>query len=104
MAHQNPLPYSAATRQLNALVRKYNQGTADSLGFKLEVFVSKPEHANVIDYTLIMKSQCDTAWEVRRITSSLFMNLQLDFMAKVKDMDKSLELATHRTTLWGKKY
>ena len=33
MAHQNPLPYSAAIRQLNALVRKYNQATADSLGF-----------------------------------------------------------------------
>ena len=82
MAHQNPLPYSAAIRQLNALVRKYNQATADSLGFKLGLFVDKPEKPNIIEYTLVMKSQCDTAWEVRRISSSLFMNLQLDFMDK----------------------
>ena len=48
MAHQNPLPYSAATRQLKALVRKYNQATADSLGFKLELCVDKPEKPNVM--------------------------------------------------------
>ena len=97
MAHQNPLPYSAATRQLNALVRKYNQATADSLGFKLDLFVDKPEKPNVIEYTLVMKSQSDTAWEVRRMSSSLFMNLQLDFMDKVKNMDKSLALAMAST-------
>ena len=56
MAYKNPLSYSAATRQLNALVRKYNQATADLLGFKLELFVDKPEKPNVIEYTLIMKS------------------------------------------------
>ena len=97
MAHQNPLPYSAATRQLNALVRKYNQATADSLGFKLDLFVDKPEKPNIIEYTLVMKSQCDTAWEIRRISSSLFMNLQLDFMDTVKNMDKNLALAMAST-------
>ena len=44
-----------------------------------------------------MKSQCDTAWEVRRISFSLFMNLQLDFMDKVKNMDKNLALAMAST-------
>ena len=104
MAHQNPLPYSAATRQLNALVRKYNQATADSLGFELDLFVDKPEKPNVIEYTLVMKSQCDTAWEVRRISSSLFMNLQLDFMDKVKNMDKSFALAMASTKPFYTKY
>ena len=104
MAHQNPVPYSAATRQLNALVRKYNQATADSFGFKLEHFVDKPEKPNVIEYTLLMKSQCDSAWEVRRISSSLFMNLQLDFMDKVKNMDKHLALAMASTNAFYSKY
>ena len=34
--------FAAAKRQLNALVRKYNQASTDELGFQLHIAIDKP--------------------------------------------------------------
>ena len=49
--------FAAAKRQLNALVRKYNQASTDELGFQLNIAIDKQEEPHIISYTLILKKQ-----------------------------------------------
>ena len=49
------MTYSVAKRQLNALVRKYNQGTKTNLGFNLSISVDDYDTPDMINYTLIIE-------------------------------------------------
>ena len=80
--------FAAATRQLNALVRKYNQASTDRLGFQLNIIIDKQEEPHIISYTLILKN--NSTWEIRRVTSSLLVDPQIDFVRTVKQMDMEL--------------
>ena len=84
----NPVTFGAATRQLKALVRKYNQASTDTLGFQLDIKIDKPEEPHIISYTLIVKN--NSSWEIRRATSSLLIDPQIDFVRIVKQMDMKL--------------
>ena len=75
--------FAAAKRQLNALVRKYNQASTDVLG----VPIDKQEEPHIISYTLILKNN---SWEIRRVTSTLLVDPQIDFVRTVKQMDLKL--------------
>ena len=80
--------FAAATRQLNALVRKYNQASTNTLGFQLTIAIDKQEEPHFISYTLILKK--NSSWEIRRVTSTLLVDPQIDFIATVKQMDMKL--------------
>ena len=49
--------FAAAKRQLNALVRKYNQASTNELGFQLHISIDQQEEPQIISYTLILKKQ-----------------------------------------------
>ena len=97
---ENVLAFSTATRQLNALVRKYNQATRTSQGFRLDIKIDKQEKLYGITFTLLLRNHSEDAWEVRRISSSLLLhNLQQDFIQMVHYMDDHLVSAiTSRQT------
>ena len=79
MADSNTvITYSAATRQLQALVRKYNQATRTNQGYTLTIAIDKYNSPQVITYTLIMKNDIEDTWEVRRISSTLNNDIQTD--------------------------
>ena len=80
--------FAAAKRQLNALVRKYNQASTNELGFQLNIAIDKQEEPHIISYTLIMKNS--SSWEIRRVTSTLLVDPQIDFVRTVKQMDIKL--------------
>ena len=80
--------FAAAKRQLNALVRKYNQASTDVLGFQLNISIDKQEEPHIISYTLILKNT--SSWEIRRVTSTLLVDPQIDFVKTVKQMDLEL--------------
>ena len=82
--------HASAKRQVQALVRKYNQATADTLGYKLEISFDKQESTGHITYTLMMKNINTNHWQVRRVTSSLLSNLQVDFTSMVTFMETNL--------------
>ena len=90
MAESNNTHVSFATakRQLNALVRKYNQASTNILGFQLNIAVDKQEEPHTISYTLILKN--NNSWEIRRVTSTLLVDPQIDFVKTVKQMDMKL--------------
>ena len=92
------ITYSAATRQLQALVRKYNQATRTNQGYTLTIAIDKYNTLQVITYTLIMKNDLDDTWEVRRISSTLNNDIQTDFTEMVTCMEVSLESAIHSRT------
>ena len=78
------VPFTAAKRQLNALVRKYNQASR----FQLHIAIDKQEEPHIISYTLILKNS--SSWEIRRVTSTLLVDPQIDFVRTVKQMDIKL--------------
>ena len=80
--------FATAKRQLHALVRKYNQASINVLGFQLDIAVDKQEEPHIISYTLILKN--NNSWEVRRVTSTLLVDPQIDFVKNVKNMDMKL--------------
>ena len=81
--------FAAAKRQLNALVRKYNQASTNELvGLQLHIAIDKQEEPHIISYTLILKNS--SSWEIRRVTSTLLVNPQIDFVRTVKQMDMKL--------------
>ena len=80
--------FAAAKRQLNALVRKYNQASTDVLGFQLNIAIDKQEEPDIISYTLILKNS--SSWEIRRVTSTLLVDPQIDFVRTVKQMDMKI--------------
>ena len=82
------ITFAAAKRQLNALVRKYNQASTDVLWFQLNITVDKQEELHIISYTLILKN--NSSWEIRRVTSTLLVDPQIDFVRTVKHMDMKL--------------
>ena len=82
------VPFATAKRQLKALVRKYNQASTDLLGFQLNIEVDKQEEPHIISYTLILKNT--SSWEIRRVTSTLLVDPQIDFVKTVKQMDMKL--------------
>ena len=69
--------FAAAKRQLNALVRKYNQASTNVLGFQLNISIDKQEEPHIISYTLILKN---TSWKIRRVTSTLLVDPKIDFV------------------------
>ena len=77
--------FAAAKRQLHALVRKYNQASTNELGFQLHIAIDKQEEPHIISYTLILKNS--SSWEIRRVTSTLLVDPQIDFVKTVKQMD-----------------
>ena len=79
--------FAAAKRQLNALVRKYNQASTN-VGFQLNISIDKQEEPHIISYTLILKNT--SSWEIRRVTSTLLVDPQIDFVKTVKQMDLEL--------------
>ena len=94
MANKNTIiTYSVAKRQLNALVRKYNQGTKINFGFNLTISVDDYDTPDMINYTLIMKNHFEDAWEVRRISSMLSDDIQVAFTQKVTYMEDRLASA-----------
>ena len=96
---ENVLAFSTATRQLNALVRKYNQATRTSQGFRLDIKIDKQEQLYEITYTLLLRNYSEDAWEVRISFSLLLHNLQQDFTQMVHYMDDHLVSAiTSRQT------
>ena len=80
--------FATAKRQLNALVRKYNQASTNTLGFQLHMSIDKQEEPHVISYTLILKNT--SSWQIRRVTSTLLVDPQIDFVKTVKQMDLEL--------------
>ena len=82
------VPFATAKRQLNALVRKYNQASINVLGFQLDITVDKQEEPHIISYTLILKN--NNSWLIRRVTSTLLVDPQIDFVKNVKNMDMKL--------------
>ena len=80
--------FAAAKRQLNALVRKYNQASTNELGFQLHIAIDKQEEPHIISYTLILKNS--SSWEIRRVTSTLLVDPQIDFVRTVKQIDMKL--------------
>ena len=70
------ITYSAATRQLQTLVRIYNQATRTNQGYTLTIAIDKYNTPQVITYTLIMKNDIEDTWEVRRISSTLNNDIQ----------------------------
>ena len=80
--------FAAAKRQLNALVRKYNQASTNELGFQLNFAIDKQEEPHLISYTLILKNS--SSWEIRRVTSTLLVDPQIDFVRTAKQMDMKL--------------
>ena len=80
--------FAAAKRQLHALVRKYNQASTNALGFQLHIAIDQQEEPHIISYTLILKNS--SSWEIRRVTSTLLVDPQLDFVRTVKQMDMKL--------------
>ena len=90
------LNFRTAKRHLYALVRKYNQAWHNHLGFELDINIDEQEEPNMIAYTLIMKDKSHNAWEVRRIVSSLMMDLQPDFILMVRFMDKKLTAVSEK--------
>ena len=89
------ISYSAATGQLQALIRKYNQATRTNQGYTLTIAIDKYNTPQVITYTLIMKNDIEDTWEVRRIFSTLNNDIQTDFTEMVTCMEVSLESAIH---------
>ena len=87
-SNNNHVPFATAKRQLNALVRKYNQASTNILGFQLNIAVDKQEEPHTISYTLILKN--NNSWEIRRVTSTLLVDPQIDFVKTVKQMDMKL--------------
>ena len=83
-----PVTFATAKRHLNALVRKYNQASTNLLGFQLNIEVDKQEEPHIISYTLILKN--NNSWEIRRVTSTLLVDPQIDFVKTVKQMDMKL--------------
>ena len=83
-----PVTFATAKRQLKALVRKYNQASTDVLGFQLNITIDKQEEPHIISYTLILKN--NSSWEIRRVTSTLLVDPQIDFVKTVKQMDMKL--------------
>ena len=83
-----PVTFATAKRQLNALVRKYNQASTNLLGFQLNIEVDKQEEPHIISYTLILKN--NNSWEIRRVTSTLLVDPQNDFVKTVTEMDMKL--------------
>ena len=82
------VPFAAAKRQLHALVRKYNQASTNELGFQLHISIDQQEEPHIISYTLILKNS--SSWEIRRVTSTLLVDPQIDFVRTVKQMDMKL--------------
>ena len=82
------MTFAAAKRQLNALVKKYNQASTDALGFQLNITIDKQEEPHIISYTLILKNY--SLWEIRRVTSTLLVDPQIDLIRTVKQMDMKL--------------
>ena len=78
------VPFAAAKRQLHALVRKYNQAS----GFQLHISIDQQEEPHIISYTLILKNS--SSWEIRRVTSTLLVDPQIDFVRTVRQMDMKL--------------
>ena len=87
---QAVMTYGVAKRQLNALVRKYNQATKTQYGFGLTISIDDYDAPQMINYTLIMKNRLEDAWEVRRISSMLHDDIQLAFIEKVIFMEENL--------------
>ena len=79
--------FAAAKRQLHALVRKYNQASTNALGFQLHIAIDQQE-PHIISYPLILKNS--SSWEIRRVTSTLLVDPQTDFVRTVKQMDMKL--------------
>ena len=91
------MTFAATTRQLNALVRKCHQASTDTLGFQLNITIDKQEEPHIISYTLILKN--NSAWEIRRVTSSLLVDPQIDFVRTVKQMDIKIGRDPHKSPL-----
>ena len=90
--HNNvPLSHSAAKRQLNALVRKYNQASSSFMGNELHIKIDSDQLPESIIYTLIMKHPSNKSWEIRRVTTDLHMSLQHDFTQMVCYMQDRLK-------------
>lgn len=84
--------FNSAKRQLQALVRKYNQASVNSLGYKLEIIFGNnhQEYPSIISYTMTMKNIHTNIWEVRRITSALLGDVEQDFRSMVTFMEDKL--------------
>lgn len=89
---QKILTYNTAVRQLNALLRKYNQTvkTNSQPAFKLSIHIDQDNQPDIISYTLIMKNHFEDAWEVRRVHSILTSEIQSEFTDMVTKMEHNL--------------
>ena len=50
--------------------------------------IDKQEEPHIISNTLILKN--NSSWEIRRVTSTLLVDPQIDFVKTVKQMDMKL--------------
>ena len=85
--------HASAQRQLQALVRKYNQATVPALGYKLEITFDTQDSATHITYTLIMKNSKTNHWQLKRVSSRLLGDFEKDFNSMVMLMETNL--STH---------
>ena len=85
--------HASAQRQLQALVRKYNQATVAALGYKLEITFDTQDSTRHITYTLIMKNSKTNHWQVKRVSSRLLGDFEKDFNSMVMLMETNL--STH---------
>ena len=82
--------HPSAQRQLQALVRKYNQATVATLGYKLEITFDTQDSSRHITYTLIMKNSETNHWQLKRVSSTLLGDFEKDFNSMVLLMETNL--------------
>ena len=82
--------HASAQRQLQALVRKYNQATVAALGYKLEITFDTQDSTRHITYTLIMKNSKTNHWQLKRVSSRLLGDFEKDFNSMVILMETNL--------------
>ena len=85
--------HASAQRQLQALVRKYNQASVAALGYKLEITFDTQNLATHITYTLSLKDTNTNHWQVKRVSSRLLSDFEKDFNSMVILMETNL--STH---------
>ena len=85
--------HASAQRQLQALVRKYNQASVVALGYKLEITCDTHNPPTHIAYTLNMKDTNTNHWQVKRVSSRLLGDFEKDFNSMVTLMETNL--STH---------
>ena len=84
------ISHASAQRQLQALVRKYNQASVAALGYKLEITFDTQNLPTHITYTLNMKDTKTNHWQVKRVSSRLLSDFEKDFNSMVILMETNL--------------